>query len=217
MNRHISLFALVVATLFLLSTPASAGVLYDNGLVNGGQNGYSGIYWGLVVSDSFTLAGTSTVTGVNLVISTFASTIPEYLYWRITDTYQSSTAPDPGTQALLTDVTKLCTGCKTISNTPGDTYSASFSLTDVVLGPGTYFLTLDYSNYLYWDVSNGPSQAFINGSNAQSADSLDSNSNSFQILGDGPAPAGVPEPASVAMLLSGLGLVAGLARRKMRA
>src|ERR1017187_9159598 len=79
MKKPVYVFVLVVAAFFLLSTPASAGVLYDNGLVNGED--YWGIYYADVVSDSFTLAGTSTLTGVNLGISIAASDIPEYLYW----------------------------------------------------------------------------------------------------------------------------------------
>ena len=84
-------------------------------------------------------------------------------------------------------------------------------------GPGTHFLTLDYGSgggtSLYWDVSNGPSQAFVNEVDAQTG--FQSNSNSFRIFGttnDSTA----PEPASTAMLLSGLALVAGLARRGTR-
>jgi hypothetical protein len=218
MNKRTCLLTFVVAASFLLSTPATAGVLYDNGLVNGGATDYQGIYWGYVVSDSFTLAGTSTLTGVNLDISIASSYTPGYLSWRISDTYLDTYG---GTQASLTDLTKLCTGCKTINNNPGDTYSASFSLPDVVVGPGPHFLTLDWgyghdgSGTLYWDISNGPSQAWVEG--YQAASDGKTNSNSFQILGDGPAPTGAPEPASTAMFLSGLALVAGLARRKMRA
>jgi len=118
----------------------------------------------------------------------------------------------------LTDVTKLCNGCVIARNNPADTYFASFSLPDVVEGPGTHFLTLYGSNYLFWDVSNGPSVAWIDGSSAQSLyDDGMTHSNSFQILGDGPAPSATPEPASTALFLSGLALVAGLARRKTRA
>jgi predicted small secreted protein len=212
MKKPVYVCALLVAASFLLSTPASAGVLYDNGLVNGGPIDYWGIYWSYVVSDTFTLAGTSTLTGVNLDISIASGDIPDHLYWRISDTFLDTYG---GTQASLTDVTKLCTGCVTRNNSPADTYSASFSLPDVVLGPGTYFLTLDGSNY--WDVSNGPSAAYQNGFALADYLTPGSHSNSFQILGDGPAPTGVPEPASIAMLLSGLALVAGLARRKMRA
>jgi hypothetical protein len=221
MNQRSYLLALVVAALFLLGTPASAGALYDNGLVNAniGTIGYWDIYYNDVVSDSFTLPGTSTLTGVNLGI--WSTSTPDYLYWRISDSFLSTADnTDHGTKASLTDVTTLCTGCVSLNNSPANLYSASFSLGSLVEGPGGHFLTLDWSSYLSWDISNGPSQAYLNGDNAQaSLDSDETNSNSFQILGtlNETPPAGVPEPASTAMFLSGLALVAGLAHRKMRA
>jgi hypothetical protein len=218
MNKRTCLLTFVVAASFLLSTPATAGVLYDNGLVNAniGTIDASVIYYGGVVSDSFTLTGTSTLTGVNLGIWIASGDIPAYLYWSISDSPVDTTTG--GTQASLTDVTKLCNGCVIARNNPADTYFASFVLPGVVEGPGTHFLTLYGSNYLFWDVSNGPSVAWIDGYNAQSQyDDGMTHSNSFQILGDGPAPSATPEPASTALFLSGLALVAGLARRKTRA
>jgi hypothetical protein len=167
-----------------------------------------------VVSDTFTLAGTSTLTGVNLGIWIAAGDIPDYLYWSIGDSPVDTATG--GTQAFLTDVTYLRKGSVTINNSIPDVYFASFSLPDVVVGPGTHFLTIDWSYYLYWDVSNGPSAAYLNGSDLKDYLGEGSNSNSFQILGDGPAPSATPEPASTALFLSGLALVAGLARRKMR-
>jgi hypothetical protein len=218
MNKRTCSLTFVVAASFLLSTPATAGVLYDNGLVNAniGAIDASVIYYGGVVSDSFILTGTSTLTGVNLGIWIASGDIPDYLYWSISDSPVLTATG--GTKVSLTDVTKLCNGCVSARNAPADTYFASFSLPDVVEGPGNYFLTLHGSYYLFWDVSNGPSVAWIDGSNAQSqyGDGM-THSNSFQILGDGPAPSATPEPASTALFLSGLALVAGLARRKTRA
>ena len=230
MKKPEYVFALVVAAFFLLSTPASADVLYDNGLVNGGPTDYWGIYYNYVISNSFTLAGTSTLRGVNLDLSIATGDTPYEVSWRITDSHwDTQTNEDHGTQAILTDVTKLCTGCKTINNSPGDTYSASFSLPDVVLGPGTHFLTLDWGHGVgpdlladrptYWDISSGPSQVWINGYNVETlyGSSEPTYSNSFQILGTSNESTTVPEPAVPAMFLSGLALVAGLACRKMRA
>jgi hypothetical protein len=222
MKKPVYVCALLVAAFFLLSTPASADVLYNNGLVNGGYNNYEMISVGAWVSDSFTLAGTSTLTGVNLVISIASGFIPYDLSWRISDTHWD-TYPftnDHGTEASLTNLIKLCTGsvsdptvCKTINNSPGDTYSASFSLPNVVKGPGTYFLTLDwgYGNHgsLYWDVNNGPSQAWIDGYSVKTlyGDDGKTHSNSFQILGTTDTSA-VPEPSCLLLLgtlLAGLG------------
>jgi hypothetical protein len=215
MNKRTCLLTFVVAASFLLSTPATAGVLYDNGLVNAniGTIDASVIYYGGVVSDSFTLTGTSTLTGVNLGIWIASGDIPAYLYWSISDSPVLTATG--GTQAFLTDVTNVCMGCMIINNSPGDTYFASFSLPDVAVGPGTHFLTLYGSDY--WDVSNGPSAAYQNGFDLKDYLTPGSHSNSFQILGDGPAPSATPEPASTALFLSGLALVAGLARRKTRA
>ena len=223
MNRCAYVLAFAVAASFLLSTPASAGVLYDNGLISG-QTGIGSwsISYGNIMSDSFTLTGTSTLTGVNLGIWIVPGDTPASLEWRITDS-----VPDPalgviGATASLTS-SLWCSAGSSGCAPSADIYASGFSLPGVVLGPGTYYLTLDYGlgagyNSLYWDINNGPSVAFRNGANV--ANYLDaypgSNSDSFQILGVGPSSM-APEPANTAIFLSGLALVAGLARRRIRA
>ena len=225
MKKPVYVCALLVAAFFLLSTPASADVLYDNNLVKdniGSTNGYWGIYYNYVVSDSFTLAETSTLTGVNLGLWIAAGFTPQGLSWRISDSHwDTQSNADHGTDASLTDVTYLRKGSVTINNNVPDVYFASFSLPDVVVGPGTHFLTLDWGygdrGTLYWDVSNGPSAAYQNGYDLKDwGGYLGSNSNSFQILGTSDVSTTVPEPAGTGLFL-GLALVAGLARRKMRA
>jgi hypothetical protein len=215
MIRRNYFLALAVAAFCLLGTPASADVLYDNNLVkdNIGTIGYWGIYYNYVVSDSFTLKETSTLTGVNLGLWIAASYTPSELSWRISDSHwDTQTNDDHGTQAFLTDVTYLRKGSVTINNNIPDVYFASFSLPHVVVGPGTHFLTLDWGygkqGSLYWDVSNGPSVAYQDGYALKDwGGYLGSNSNLFQILGTTDTSA-VPEPSGLLILgtlLAGLG------------
>ena len=217
--------ALVVAAFFLLSTPASAGVLYNNGTINGNIGTWD-ISYGNIISDSFVLTAESTLSEVDLGIWIHPTTgdAPSYLKWRIGDSVPDPTLGPIGDTANLTN-SLLCSSSNTCGGNAFDVYASSFSLPNIVLGPGTYYLTLDFGvtslgDSLFWDVNNGPSAAYRNGVNMAGSIQMTSgsNSNAFQILGTSDeTPTGVPEPASVAMLLSGLALVSGLARRKMRA
>ena len=218
MNKRTYLLALVVAVSLLLTTPASAGVLYGNGPINGNIGSWS-ISYGNVMSQSFTLTAASTLTGVNLGIwINPTGGTPLSLEWRL------SNSPDTVVAGTTADLTSslFCSSGITCGSNAYDVYASSFSLPNVVLGPGTYYLSLDFgltSGYdsLFLDVNNGASAAYRNGANLAGSIEMTSgsNSSSFQILGD--STASTPEPASIAMLLSGLALFAGFARRKVRA
>ena len=222
MNNRTCLLTFVVAASFLLSTPATAGVLYDNGPINGNIGSWS-ISYGNIMTDSFTLTGTSTLTGVNLGIWVQSGEAPASLKWRITDSVPDDHLTGPiGNFASLTS-TLWCSSSSSCGGNSFDVYASGFSLPSVVLDPGTYYLTLDYGELvgggsLFWDVTNGPSVAYRNGVDVAASIEMTSgsNSDSFQILGSGNSST-TPEPASTALFLSGLALVAGLARRKTRA
>jgi hypothetical protein len=223
MNRRACLLALVLATSFLLSAPASAGVLYDNGPINGTINAWP-ISGNHVASDSFTLTGASTLTGATVGIWVWRDPddTPISLMWRIGDSPESVVGAGGDTAALTN--TLVCSKSTVCGANTYYVYESSFSLPNIALAAGTYYLTLDagqtsFGNALYWDVNNGPSIAFWDGTNVANSSWMPagSDSSSFQILGDGPAPTGAPEPASIAMFLAGLVLFASVARRKMRA
>jgi hypothetical protein len=222
MDKRVCLLAFVVAASLTLSTPASAGVLYDNGPISGAaQLGAWALYNNGVTNDaaadSFTLTGTSTLSGVaNIGLWLHPGDSPLSLDWGISASPDYSQSLGGGTVGLTNTV--WCSAC---GWNYYDVYASSFSLPNIVLGPGTYWLTLQggvssQSAGMFWDINNGPSVAYetqVGGNVANYRGHEGSNSDSFQILGDSSA----PEPAGTALFLSGLALVASLARRKMRA
>ena len=224
MDKRTYLLALVVAA-FLLSTPASAGVLYDNGSANfgsplGAWKIYNDGVINYAVADSFTLTTASTLTGVGIDLWLSPEDSPVSLDWGISATPDYSQSLGGGTVGLPVSGVLCFCGLEFYQ-----VISSSFSLPNLVLGPGTYYrsfqkgVTRDGSG-LYWDIDNGPSVAYENQlgpvANVNIGGTVypGSNSDSFTIFGN---TSGVPEPAGTAMFLSGLALVAGLARRKMRA
>jgi hypothetical protein len=181
---------------------AHAAVLYTNGPIDGTVVGWT-INDGLAVEDSFTLSSTSTITGVEFGAWVNQGDQPLTVDWGIET---SPTFADQGTAALST--TFLDT------NSQGfDVYQADFSVPSVTLGPGTYWLALQNGvaqagNLMFWDQNSGPSSAVDN-----SQDSF--TSESFSILGDSVG-ASVPEPATWAMLVLGVGMIGFAARRRSR-
>ena len=121
MNKRTCLLTFVVGASFLLSAPATAGVLYDNGPIDGNIGSWS-ISYNDIMTDSFTLTGTSTLTGVDFGIWVHPGDSPVSLEWRITDS-----VPDPGLGtignfALLTN-TLWCNAGSSGIFTQGDKYS----------------------------------------------------------------------------------------------
>jgi hypothetical protein len=156
----------------LLSAPLSAD-LYSNGAVNG-QNDAWAINYGYQVADSFSLAATSILQSV-----TFDVWLPQTfdvggtVDWSIVGdpTMQASTLDASGTAAALTDA-------PVAGLQPNDegyfVHSETFSLPNVDLGPGVYYLALqnftavdsntsiDDGDTAFWDENDGPSAAWQN-------------------------------------------------------
>lgn len=160
---------------------AKATLVYDNGPADG-TNAYNLSPFNYV-SNSFTSSGSFHLTSVQADLSGKPLTID----WVI------GTAPFGG---------DIASGTSSFLNPANGTFDIS-----AWIGAGTFYLTLGNpttldEGALLWNVSNGPSTAYIDGPMPEA-------SNSFRIYG-------VPEAGQTATLLI-IGLAAmGSLRRKMR-
>jgi hypothetical protein len=212
MKIKITWFCTAALMCLLLSAPASAGVLYDNGAVSGSSGGFqiNSIY---IVANSFTLSSNSTLTGVNFGLWATPTDTPFSVDWTI----WSAAGPGGGGTALNGPTTAALTNTFLFVNANNfSVYSSSFSLPSIALGASTYWLQImnastargDTSFAFFWDQNNGRSQAWGN----TFASPIPSES--FQIIGTTDGGNSVPEPSSMALLGPVL-LLAGLFRRKL--
>lgn len=213
MRMHTTWLLVLALALLLAAAPASAGVLYDNGPVDGTVSAWT-INFGFAVADSFDLSGDSTITGVNLALWAYPGDTPLTVDWAITTDPLGPAVPGgSGTANLINNV-------PSVGGFGYDVFQDSFAIPDLALGAGTYWLELqnavvDSGNPLYWDINDGPSVAWEN-SIGNVANNIEpgTDSETFQIMGT--SGAATPEPGSMLLLGAGL-LLAGCLRRKARA
>jgi autotransporter-associated beta strand protein len=176
-----------------VSTPA-AGLVYDNGPINGTINGWT-ISNGFQVSDSFRLTQPTTLTSAQVGLRVTSGAVPASLQWTI------STQPTGGGVANGNAPTGIiASGTATPTNTfqsqvtqagnTFDIYESTFAL-NATLPAGTYYLSLgpnstasggsSSSPTLYWDENDGASSAY---SNIQSPGPI-AGSQSFQLYSSG--------------------------------
>jgi hypothetical protein len=198
-----------------LASNAGAAVVYDNGPTSGNTDGFT-IDGGFAVSNSFTLSGTTTITGVDFVTWDYpASTV-------LTVDYGIGSEP----QGFLDEATATVTATDLGANQYGfELYSNHIDLAGDTRRAGTYYLTLQGATTstgddVFWDQNDGPSNAYSDFygdlSIAGPNDGLPCTgactySETFDIVA-----AGVPEPATWAMMLVGVGAMGAALRSRRR-
>ena len=212
-----SLYLLLMCTTLLI-VPAGAGVVYENGPINGQVDAWT-INFGFIVGDSFTISsGTTAING----FSFGAWLIPG-------DTLTSVEAEinsEPflsGTQYFDQQVSLTASGC--FANQYGyDVCTETASFNGPTLSNGTYWLSLDNAvvpsgDPVYWDENSGvgchsqgcPAQDWFNGEGTipSEAFTVDGSPASTTTTGS------TPEPGSLLLFASGFALAAGFLRRKL--
>jgi hypothetical protein len=195
--------AMLGLALFSWSPQASAGVLYDNGPLNGTNDAFT-LDFGFALADSFTLSQSSTVTGVNFGVWSLPGDTMTSIDWGITST--ANIFPDQGT-ALVTN------GSTSLNGFGYNIGVDSFSIPSTTLAAGTYWLVLQNAvvsngDPIYWDQNDGPSTAYHNnlgylsdgGCGGLGQSGQGTCSESFQILGSVSA---TPLPSTWTMLIAG--------------
>jgi hypothetical protein len=155
--------SLTVIWLTASAGPASAGLLYSNGPLNGTGDSFT-ISDGYAVSDSFTPSGPATVTSFDFTVWNFSFDVTTNIDWSIGATVGGS-QQGSGAGATLSGVLDFTNG-------PWAIYTYTVSGLNVSLaGSGTYYLTLQNAvvqaggvtpdtDPAYWDENDGPSAAF---------------------------------------------------------
>ena len=202
---------LLLTLCLTMTLPAMAGVVYENGPINGTIDAWT-INFGFLAADSFTIStGPTTINSVAFGAWLFPGDT-------LTSVEVSLTSmPDGGTSYFDQTVNFSGSGCA--MNQYGFnvcTETASFS--GPTLPNGTYWMNLQNASTptgdpVYWDENDGvgchspgcPSQTFYTGGTIPSE--------SFSILGN---PGGsTPEPCSLTLFASGAIGLAGAIRRKL--
>lgn len=216
--------SMLAVCIVAISISAAADKLYSDGSPVG-QQGFA-INGTFRVQDSFTLSSASTLSGVtfgNLLFnaSLFGSAVQATsVDWEIVKTEGSTTLACAGCSGTAT-LTQLADYGLSKGDSALDLTNQSFSLPNLTLGAGTYWLQLSNEVvsapvYAYWDEDSGPSGAWqsnyggvtgqdVSGSNCSDQGAGDC-SNSFTIDGTAapePAPLGLFTLAGSALCLLG--------------
>ena len=222
MTRPRCLLIVAVCGLALALCPAlarAATTLFDNGADLHGNAGAGTIQQSYQVSDDFTLDSGAFLTGVTfgedsiMHIQDTVAPVPLSVEWSIGTTPFSGNVAS-GTAAIDATLEGLVAGTTRVWD-----YSSSFALPGLVLGPGTYWLTLGNGtntdtgfSLTSWSVSNataGNAELLTPPGSAGAGTSALDSEMAFQIFGT----RSVPEPSSLALASAALALALARWRR----
>jgi len=145
---------------FAACPAASAGFIYNNGPFNGTENAFNiDINSSSAVSNSFTLSNAADITAVDFGVWVNPGDTPTAVEGLITSTDFGGTVYGDFTVSLNQPITSLG------SNGSFDLYAVSFSVPNLELAAGSYYLTLQNAGttdnaQVLWDENDGPSTAF---------------------------------------------------------
>lgn len=199
-------FLAVLVSSLILSSTSVADVIYENGTFTGD--------FGAVISPPQSISNSFDVTQRSLLTSATLGLLSPTGSEPLSLTYSIGLAPFG---------TEIDSGNVVLTNQPGyvtgdfSVFLSSFFL-NIILDPGTYFLTLSNGVStgnldLAWLINGGPSQASFRNSINGEEGSLESEY--FLLEGelvDDPAP--VPEPSTIFISLTGLTTMFVIARRR---
>jgi len=215
MNARVVVLLVLLAVLAAIPVVAQSD-LYNNGPTNGTTDAWT-INFGFIVSDTFTLGSASSPIGITFAAWLFPGDILESAEVSITSSEFGGTTYFDG------NVNFTQSGC--VTNQLGfNVCTEQGSFGPVNLNAGTYWLNLQNAvvnngDPIYWDENSGPSQASENSVGTIPSESFTLNggcggSKSSPDCG-GPPPTS-PEPTSLLLFGSGVGVMLGAARRFIR-
>src|SRR5262245_48530126 len=118
----------------LITAPAHAAVVYDNGPANGTVNAWT-INYGYATANSFSLAAPTILTGANFTLWNVPGDMTATVDWSILE--------DPTAGSILAFGTAAVSQNLQFTNDYGyDVHLDSIALPNIALGPGTYWFEL---------------------------------------------------------------------------
>jgi hypothetical protein len=196
----------LLTTCFFALSAFAQNDLYNDGPTNGNVDAWA-ITGGFAISDSFTLAGNSTVKGLNFAAWIFPGDLMESAQVSFTSNEFG------GTTYFDQQVNFSQSGCSSPNQYGYDVCNELGSFSEVALNAGTYWLTLQNAvvndgDPVYWDENGGPSSASNNSVGTLQGES-------FTVLGSAGSGTGTtPEPESILLFGSGVFGIGALLRRK---